>query len=297
LNVNVNFEYSTTDRNIGKYFDYPFGGQNYNPTKPATVVVSSKTGSNANVSVIALMGDGENLFATADKNPGEILKIRIIDAGSGYSFPPEIDLTNSGDGTATANATVEPSKEIVIPAIPSTGRWVVLNIARTGAGNLGASIKGISVKLGSAGTPATASKYIRLDNIIACKTNDLNLQSLISKNSSEINSVTEPWHGIQSIDGTTILLDDDTSCVATAGRGYHGATETVTTYFRETFKTALASTGVTQISIINEGGTVGGGYTTFSGGWNTSTNLQDGETFQLSEKTLLVVPKQGCCHS
>ncbi len=117
LSVNVNFEYSTTDKNIGKYFDYPVGGQNYDPTKPATVTVSSKTGSNANVSVIALMGDGENLFATADKNPGEILKIRIIDAGSGYSFPPEIDLTNSGDGNATANSTVEPSY-VTLP-----GRW------------------------------------------------------------------------------------------------------------------------------------------------------------------------------
>ena len=63
------------------------------------------------------MGDGENLFATADKNPGEILRIRIIDAGSGYSFPPEIDLTQSGDGSATANSTVEPSY-VTLP-----GRW------------------------------------------------------------------------------------------------------------------------------------------------------------------------------
>jgi len=117
LNVNVNFQYSTTDKNIGKYFDYPIGGQNYNPTKPATVTVSSKTGSSANLSVIALMGDGENLFATADKNPGEILKIRIIDAGSGYAYPPEIDLTQSGDGNATANATVE-SSYVTLP-----GRW------------------------------------------------------------------------------------------------------------------------------------------------------------------------------
>ena len=117
LNVNVNFQYSTTDKNIGKYFDYPIGGQNYDPTKPATVTVSSKTGSSANLSVIALIGDGENLFATADKNPGEILRIRIIDAGSGYDYQPEIDLTNSGDGTATANATVE-SSYITLP-----GRW------------------------------------------------------------------------------------------------------------------------------------------------------------------------------
>ena len=117
LNVNVNFNYSTTDKKIGKYYDYPIGGQNYDPANPATITVSSKTGSNANVSVIALMGDGENLYATADKNLGEILKIRIIDAGSGYVYPPEIDLTQSGSGTATANAVVE-SSYVTFP-----GRW------------------------------------------------------------------------------------------------------------------------------------------------------------------------------
>jgi hypothetical protein len=117
LNVNVNFQYSTTDKNIGKYFDYPIGGQNYDPTKPATITVSSKTGANANLSVIALMGDGENLYATADKNLGEILKIRIIDAGSGYVYPPEIDLTQSGNRSATANAAVE-SSYVTFP-----GRW------------------------------------------------------------------------------------------------------------------------------------------------------------------------------
>ena len=117
LNVNVNFNYSTTDKNVGKYGDYPIGGQNYDPNKPATITVSSKTGANANLSVVALMGDGENLFATADKNPGEVLKIRIIDAGSGYVYPPEIDLTQSGDGNATANADVETSY-VTFP-----GRW------------------------------------------------------------------------------------------------------------------------------------------------------------------------------
>jgi hypothetical protein len=117
LNVNVNFQYSTTDKNIGKYYDYPIGGQNYNQNKPATITVSSKTGANANLSVIALMGDGENLFAAADKNLGEILKIRIIDAGSGYVYPPTIDLTKSGNKSATANSEVE-SSYVTLP-----GRW------------------------------------------------------------------------------------------------------------------------------------------------------------------------------
>jgi hypothetical protein len=109
LNVNVNFNYATTGKRIGKYGDYPIGGQNYNPQYPPTITVVSRNGANANLAMIALMGDGENLLATSDQNPGAIVKIRIIDAGGGYAYPPQIDLTQSGDGTALANATVEPS--------------------------------------------------------------------------------------------------------------------------------------------------------------------------------------------
>ena len=117
LSVNVNFTYATTGKKIGKYGDYPIGGQNYNQTYPPTITVSSTTGANANLSMIALMGDGENLFATADQDPGAITKIRIVDAGSGYVYPPQIDLSQSGDGTALANSAIEPSY-VTFP-----GRW------------------------------------------------------------------------------------------------------------------------------------------------------------------------------
>jgi hypothetical protein len=109
LSVNVNFNYATTNKKIGKYGDYPIGGQNYTQSKPPTITVLSTTGSGANLSMIALMGDGENLFGAADQSLGAILKIRITDAGSGYEFPPQIDLSQSGDGTALANASVEES--------------------------------------------------------------------------------------------------------------------------------------------------------------------------------------------
>jgi hypothetical protein len=109
LSVNVNFNYATTNKKIGKYGDYPIGGQNYTQSKPPTITVLSTTGSGANLSMIALMGDGENLFGAADQSLGAILKIRITDAGSGYEFPPQIDLSQFGDGTALANASVEES--------------------------------------------------------------------------------------------------------------------------------------------------------------------------------------------
>ena len=108
LNVNANFTTASTDKKIGKFGDFPIGGQNYNQNFPPTITISS-TGSGANLTTIALMGDGENLFGTADQNPGAVVKIRIIDAGSGFEFPPQIDLTASGDGLALANSSIEPS--------------------------------------------------------------------------------------------------------------------------------------------------------------------------------------------
>jgi len=117
LNVNVNFNYATTNKKIGKYGDYPIGGQNYDARKLPTITISSTAGSNANLTVSALMGDGENLLAQSDQNPGAILKIRITDAGEGYEFAPQIDLTTYGDGTATANTEIEPSY-VTFP-----GRW------------------------------------------------------------------------------------------------------------------------------------------------------------------------------
>ncbi|MFZ4599622.1 MAG: hypothetical protein ACOYNN_13340 [Terrimicrobiaceae bacterium] len=117
LNVNVNFNYATTNKRIGKFGDYPIGGQNYDARKLPTITISSTAGSNANLTVSALMGDGENLLAQSDKNPGAILKIRITDAGEGYEFAPQISLTAYGDGTATANTEIEPSY-VTFP-----GRW------------------------------------------------------------------------------------------------------------------------------------------------------------------------------
>jgi len=160
-----------------------------------------------------------------------------------------------------------------IPAIPSTGRWLPLTIARNGGGNLGSSIQSIAVYADT--DPGTVT--LLLDDFIACTTDGLNLQSLISKNSAEQGG-TEGWYGIQSINGTTILLDTDTNTSASSGRGYSGTTETVTTYKRETIKTALASSSTTIVQEVQDSGTVGNNIQ-FQGGWNTSTNVQDGETF------------------
>jgi len=150
-----------------------------------------------------------------------------------------------------------------------------VTLAREGSGNLGNAIKSIAVYTDS--TAPTASSYIFIDDFIACTTNGLNLQSLISKNSNEQGG-TEGWYCIKNINGTTILLDNDTNSKANAGRGYYGTTETVTTYKRETIKTAMAGSSSTAIQEVKDSGT-SGSKIEFQGGFNTSNNNQEGETF------------------
>ena len=173
-----------------------------------------------------------------------------------------------------AGATVVDS--FPLPAIPSTGQWLPLFIQRSGGGNCGAAIQSIALY---SGTSAATTAGIYLDNIIACTTSGLNLQSLISTNPNEQGG-TEGWFGLQSIDptGTILLLDNHTNCISNAGQGYYGTSQTATTYKRETFKTALAPAATTQVQACQKSGTFGN-LISYQGGWDTGTNLQTGETF------------------
>jgi len=166
----------------------------------------------------------------------------------------------------------------VIPAIPSTLRWIPLTLTKVGGGNLGNAIKSIAIYSGA--TTPTASKYIYVDNFIACTTAGLNLQSLISKNALEQGG-NEGWYGIQSINGVTILLDNDTNCKGNAGRGYSTSgtsPETVTTYKRETIKTDMAASASSAVQQVMDSGTLGNNIE-FQGGYDIDTGLQTGETF------------------
>lgn len=162
-----------------------------------------------------------------------------------------------------------------IPAIPSTGQWVAFTIDKAAA--LGGAIQ--SVALYADSDPGTITLLI--DDIIACKASSsadsLSLTSKISKNSAASGG-DEGWWGIQSINGTTVLLDAHVNNAADTGRGYSGTTETVATYKREIIKTDMVSASGTVVQEIQDSGTIGN-LITFSGGWNTATTVQDGETF------------------
>ncbi len=183
-------------------------------------------------------------------------------------------LANAGDLKlklySDAACTIE-VESFNIPAIPSTARFLPITVNKGSA--LSSSVQGVALYANG----ATASKTFYIDNIIACKASSyadsLTLQSLVSKNTGD-----EGWYGIQSINGTTVYLDADTNATPATTRGYSGVTETVTTYKRETIKTAMSNGSLTLVQEIKDSGT-SGNLINFLGGWNTVTTTQDGETF------------------
>lgn len=224
----------------------------------------------------------KNTSATANtlygyKNLGTTLNLSSYDAitlwvqyYSTIIYPWRICLCSDTAGAVIVDSFDMPQASYA----SSIGYAFPVVVTRTGGGNLGSTIRSVGIYTGNS-APAQASG-LWFDNISACSSTGLNLTSLISKNSSAFGG-SEAWYPIQSIDGTTVLLDGHAQTLATGGRGYYGASETVTTYFRSAFRTAPQSFSTNIVNTINEGGTVQYPIT-YSGGWNTSTNLQDGET-------------------
>ena len=95
-------------RKIGKNL---IGGQGYSQDKLPTVTISTAGGSGATINVTAIMGDGEDLLPQSTKRPGEIEEIQVTNPGKQIQVNPTATLTSFGDGTATANVTLNPSYE------------------------------------------------------------------------------------------------------------------------------------------------------------------------------------------
>lgn len=83
------------------------GGSGYDQAfLPNTNVVSSNAqASNANIQVTAILGSGEILYS-ANSVAGRIQSLQILKNGSGYTGTPTLNLTQFGDGTAQATATI-----------------------------------------------------------------------------------------------------------------------------------------------------------------------------------------------
>jgi hypothetical protein len=142
--------------------------------------------------------------------------------------------------------------------------------------NLGSSIQSIALYVN---TDNGAQTFL-LNNIIACKASSaadsLTLTSLIGKNTTG-----ETFWGIQSINGTRVMLDADTNATptSTSVMGYYGISGTVTTWKRETIKLGPAAASTTALQTTQESGTDGSPIT-YSGGWDrTAMSTQNSETW------------------
>lgn len=90
----------------------------------------------------------------------------------------------------------------------------------------------------------------------------------------------DTYYPIQSINGTTVKLDNYTNNQGNAGRGYSGTTETVATYKREVLNQTMVSndTTTTYCKAVDSG--TQASRITFTGGWNrTDMTTQTGETW------------------
>lgn len=159
---------------------------------------------------------------------------------------------------------------ITLPSPGVTNRWTPVTVDL--GVNLNSAIKSIALNVGTDLGAAT----LLVDNIIACKassSNDsLTLHSLIGKNISG-----DTFYGIQSINGTRVLLDLQTNTLPNIATHpvYQGTSGTVTTYKRETIKVTRSATDTT----IQDSGT-SGNLIAFEGGWDrTNMSSQNLETW------------------
>lgn len=117
--VNVDAQASNAINQVGfvQVEGQIIGGSGYSMDKLPKANVVSATGNGAVITVKALLGFGDDLKTLSDVS-GKIQKISVIKTGSGYLTPPTLNLSNIGDGTAQATAT------IVTGAYSYPGRWL-----------------------------------------------------------------------------------------------------------------------------------------------------------------------------
>jgi hypothetical protein len=163
-----------------------------------------------------------------------------------------------------------------IPSLGALSVWVPITV-NLGT-NLNAAIRSVAFYV----VTDLGRQDFTLDNITASKAassaDSVTLNSLISKSDG---TGDEAWYAIQSINNDVIMLANANSSTsqATGVRGYNGVTETVTTYKRETTKTAVAAAAGTVVAAGLDNGTSANPII-YSGGWNrTDMSTQTGQTW------------------
>jgi len=103
--TNVDGSGAITEVKFQQMSGHIVGGSGFSALSLPTTNVRTSTGTSANIAVVALLGTGAT-FAVENTTLGAIEKITIISGGQGFTEPPVLDFTQSGDRTARANCTV-----------------------------------------------------------------------------------------------------------------------------------------------------------------------------------------------
>jgi len=190
-----------------------------------------------------------------------------------------------------------------VPALGALNVWVPV-VVDLGT-NLGATIQSVAFWV----VTDNGAQTFLIDNIFAAKASSsadsLNLRSLISKSDG---TGDEAWYALQSVNYDVAFLANGNGVISTNPvlRGYNGTSETVTTYKRETIKTAVVAAATTTVQEVMDSGTAGNSIT-FSGGWNrTDMSTQTGQTWfdglngngrgvYVNGKSYVTVDRLNCC--
>jgi hypothetical protein len=148
--------------------------------------------------------------------------------------------------------------EIDLPATLASNAWEIFVLDYGAA--LSSSVQSVAI-YANVDPGATAFSF---SNIVAC--NDVTHETLIGW-------AGDCFYNVQSFNGTTIAIDSNNTAVG--GQGWYGTNGTATLYYVQPYVSRTSG----QIHAPTEGGTRLLGRITYSGGWDTGTNTQDGYTY------------------
>jgi len=152
--------------------------------------------------------------------------------------------------------------------------WYPIQVTGTPIGGNLTAIRSVALYSGSV-APAT-NCGIQIDNISACNSTGLGLQTLISKSTQSTFDINHPWWGIKNIVGTNIQLDANPSALDSVGfyygPGYSGTTETTASFCRK------VGVEFTSTGFVNPQFKANGTGVTYAGGWDTTTTVKNGLT-------------------
>ena len=169
-----------------------------------------------------------------------------------------------------------------IPNVPYINNWQAV-VLDTGAA-LPSVVRSMALYQSVARGSSTT---VLIDNIFAAKASSeadsVTLHSLVSRG-GEAYRGDYPWYTILGVSGTTLLLDAGSMAYGITSSYNKGCSEdtasSVNIYKREPFTTTPIGSSSTTVWTLTKFGTYStGGSITLSGGWNSSTDTQDGDTF------------------